>query len=133
MAIADVIAASRGASARPNSDTTDLENGRVRHRRERGSTERSMSETDLRDRIAVLERAIAEDAEHRHRINERIDALRGVILGIVVALNDAHPEVSDTLVDALRRFAQEAGKMRALDAAVSDTRELVEMIVAQRE
>jgi hypothetical protein len=92
-----------------------------------------MSEADLHDRIVALERTIAEHGEHRRRTDERIDALRGVVLGIVVALNDAHPEVSDTLVDALRRFAQEAGNMRALDAAVSDTRELVEMIVAQRD
>jgi hypothetical protein len=92
-----------------------------------------MAEADLRDRIAALERTVAEAAEHRRRINERIDALRGVILGVVVALNDAHPEVSDTLGDALRHFEQEAGQLHALDAAVSDTRELVEMIVAQRE
>jgi len=92
-----------------------------------------MSEADLRDRIATLERIVAADAEHRRRIGERIDAVRGVLLGIVVALDDAHPEVGDTLVDALRRFEQEAVRLRALDAAVSDTRELVDMIIAQRQ
>jgi hypothetical protein len=92
-----------------------------------------MSEADLRDRIATLERIVAEDAAHRRRINERIDALRGVILGIVVALNDAHPEVGETLVDALRRFEHEAARSCTLDAAVSDTRELVDMIVSRRE
>jgi len=92
-----------------------------------------MAEADLRDRIAALERAVAEGAEHRRRINERIDALRGVVLGIVVALDDSHPEVGDTLVDALRRFEEEAGRLHALDAAASDTRELVEMILSQRD
>jgi hypothetical protein len=92
-----------------------------------------MSEADLRERIAALERIVAADAEQRRRISERIDAVRGVILGIVVALDDAHPEVGDTLVDALRRFEQEAMRLRALDAAVSDTRELVDMIIAQRQ
>jgi hypothetical protein len=91
-----------------------------------------MQDGDLRDRVAALERQVAEDAGARRRLNERIDALRGVILGIVVALNEAHPEVGDTLVETLRRFDQEARKLNTLDAAVADTRELVEMIVARR-
>jgi hypothetical protein len=85
-----------------------------------------MQDADLRDRVAALERHVAEDADRRRKITERIDALRGVILGIVVALNEAHPEVGDTLVDALRRFEHEASKLNALEAAVTDTRELIE-------
>ena len=91
-----------------------------------------MRNGEVRDRLAALERYVLEDAERWRRVHERIDALRGVLLGVVVGLQKAHPEVGTTLVEALRRFEQEAGKLQALDAAVGDTREFLEMIEAHR-
>jgi hypothetical protein len=91
-----------------------------------------MRSGELRDRVAALERYVEADAERWRQVHERVDAMRGMLLGVVVALRKAHPEVHDTVVAALRRFESEAKKLNALDAAVADAREFIDMMEADR-
>jgi hypothetical protein len=87
-----------------------------------------MRSAELQDRLAALERRVDGERQYRLDVNERIDTLRGVVLGILLALRAADPNMCDPLVRALRKFEREARRLKAYDVSVADLGELIETL-----
>ena len=60
-----------------------------------------MRSAELHERLTALERRVEEEREYRLDVNERIDTLRGVVLGVLLALRATDPKMCDPLVRAL--------------------------------
>jgi hypothetical protein len=87
-----------------------------------------MRSVELHDRLTALERRADDEREQRLDVNERIDTLRGVVLGILLALRAADPKMCDPLVRALRKFEREARRLKVYDVSVADLGEMIETL-----
>jgi hypothetical protein len=87
-----------------------------------------MRSVEMHERLSALERRADNEREHRLDVNERIDTLRGVVLGILLALRAADPKMCDPLVRALRTFEREARRLKVYDVSVADLGELIETL-----
>jgi hypothetical protein len=84
----------------------------------------------VHERLAALERHADIAAERWREVHERIDTLRGVVLGVLLSLQQSDPRLCGPLIEALRLFEREAKRLKAYEVSVADTRELVEVIDA---
>jgi hypothetical protein len=87
-----------------------------------------MRSVELQGRLAFLERRVDEERDYRLDLNERIDTLRGVVLGILLALRAADPNMCEPLVRALRKFEREARRLKVYEVSVADLGELIETL-----
>jgi hypothetical protein len=87
-----------------------------------------MRSGEMHERLSALERRADNEREHRLDVNERIDTLRGVVLGILLALRATDPKMCDPLVRALRTFEREARRLKVYDVSVADLGELIETL-----
>jgi hypothetical protein len=84
----------------------------------------------VHERLAALERQVDSATERWREVHERIDTLRGVVLGVLLSLQQSDPRLCGPLIEALRLFEREAKRLKAYEVSVADTRELVEVIDA---